>query len=497
MATTTAATTTAAWAKPLAIVFLGGLNLILVQWVLVRELTALLMGTELVVLLVTVMYFLGLSLGYLVSSRIPARALGAFGVITLALHLSLPIWFRLAAAGLAALQAYWAVFLLLPLATPFLVSAFYSIFLPRYADQQAVPLSTLYAVELAGSALGVLVLVALGGIGLPAVYVLYAAALLVILALLGVGRLRLLAIAALCAAWLAVFPALNRWSNARWYEAIHDLPAGLETLTTGYSAYQKVDVLQAPDGGRYLYLDGLLHYGTNRWSRLNVIMGSVPADLFQPEASLVIGAGSMEMERFIAERGGSVTTVELDPAVVAASTTYLDDANHMSRLANRAVIINDAKHYIANTDARYDLIATDVPAAFSIQTATLYAQPFYEQIAERLTPEGVLVVNLTTRLTENSLTARRITRSLLEVFDEIYVVTSHDARLSFAFAGDALPFDLTALHAALDANGEQSYTIYSRPAVEALVGDAPPITLDSMDLVLSISASWIAGRLDG
>ncbi len=49
---------------PLLIVFFGGLNLILVQWVLAREMTALLLGTELVVLLVSVSYFAGLSLGY-------------------------------------------------------------------------------------------------------------------------------------------------------------------------------------------------------------------------------------------------------------------------------------------------------------------------------------------------------------------------------------------------------------------------------------------------
>ncbi|MBK8023694.1 MAG: hypothetical protein IPK19_20220 [Chloroflexi bacterium] len=480
---------------PILVVFLSGVNLVLVQWMLVRELTALLMGTELVVLLVTVMYFLGLSLGYMVSGSIPVRWLPRLGVAALILHLTLPIWFRMAAAGLASIDAYWAAFLLLPLVTPLVVSSFYSVFLPLYADQQQAGLPALYAVELLGSACGVLVLVAFGGMGLSAVLIVYAVNLLILLLALGLRRWIVAAVAVLCSVWITLFPVVNGWSNARWYEALHELPQGLRTLTTSYSAYQKVDVLEAPSGDRYLYLDGLLHYGTDRWSRLNVIMGAVSADLIQPRNSLVVGAGSMEMERFIAERGGHVTTVELDPAVIEASSTYLNDVNSMDMLPNRSVIIDDAKHYMANAIEVYDLIATDVPAAFSIQTATLYSQPFYEHIARRLSPQGVLVVNLTSRLTETSIPSRRIARTLLAVFDELVVVTSNDSRLSYAFAGDSLPFGLPELQAALEASGEQSYTLYQRAAVEALTRDVQPITLDSMDLVLQISASWIADRL--
>lgn len=480
---------------PLFVVFFGGINLILVQWILVRELTALLMGTELVVLLVTVMYFGGLSLGYMISGSIPARWLSRLGAAALILHLTLPIWFRLAAASFASINSYWVVFLLLPLVTPLAVSSFFSVFLPLYADQQRASLAALYATELLGSAGGVLVLVMLGGLGLTSVLIVYTVNLLLILMTLGMRRWIVAALAFICAFWITIFPTVNDWSNARWYEALHELPPGLRTLSTTYSAYQKIDVLEAPNGARYLYLDGMLHYGTDRWSRLNVIMGAVSADLIHPQTSLVVGAGSMEMERFIAERSGHVTTVEIDPAVVEASSIYLSDVNLMGVLPNRSVIIDDAKHYMANTTELYDLIATDVPAAFSIQTATLYSQTFYEHIARRLTPQGVLVVNLTSRLTETSIPSRRIARTLLNVFDELYVVTSDNSRLSFAFAGNSLPFGLSELQAVLEASGEQSYTLYHRAAVEALTRDVQPITLDTMELVLQISASRISDRL--
>src|SRR5256885_151552 len=120
--------------SPGVIVFFGGANLILVQWVLVRELTTLLLGTELVILLVTVAYFAGLSVGYVLSGRIRRQWLPRLAVFTLAAHLTFPIWFRLIIAKLDAVGAYPLAFILLPLITPFLIPAFYSAFLPSFVD---------------------------------------------------------------------------------------------------------------------------------------------------------------------------------------------------------------------------------------------------------------------------------------------------------------------------------------------------------------------------
>ncbi len=490
--------------KTLLVVFCGGINLILIQWVLVRELTALLLGTELVVLLVSISYFAGLSLGYGLSGRVRRSWLIPIAVVTLVMHLSLPIWFRLLVVALNAIYAYPLAFVILPLLTPFVVSAPYSIFLPLLVDSGEGSLRTLYAIELIGSALGVLTLVLLGGVGIQAVYVVYSACVLVLLwALRGddVGARHVLPLpyviplAILCAAWLVVLPMVNMWSNALWYVELRGLPEGTLTLFTGYSPYQKVDVLEAPDGSRYLYLDGLQHYDPGEGSRLNVLMGSVPGFLVRPPNALVIGAGSMEMARFIAYYAGHVTTVEIDPMVIDASVRYFDAVNWMSRLTNRTIIVDDARHYIANTDERYDFVATDTPAAFTIQTATLYSEPFFAQVAERLNPGGVFVVNLTSNFAPDDLVSRRIAAGLLVHFNEVVVITSGSAGWSFAYASDDLPFDRAALETTLQNNDETAYALFETPAVRAIVGDAQPITLDSMDIVLQISADYLRGRL--
>ena len=76
-------------------VFLAGINLILIQWIMVRELTMVLLGTELVILIVSATYFLGLSVGYLLAGRIKAQWLPALAGVTLIIHLTLPVLFRL------------------------------------------------------------------------------------------------------------------------------------------------------------------------------------------------------------------------------------------------------------------------------------------------------------------------------------------------------------------------------------------------------------------
>jgi spermidine synthase len=481
--------------SPLLIVFFGGVNLILVQWVLTREMTTLLLGTELVVLLVSIAYFAGLSVGYLLAGPVRRTWLVPLGVLTLVLHLTLPVWFRLLVMWLASANLYGAAFVVLPLLTPFVISAFYSIFLPLFIDNNTGQLPSLYALELLGSVSGVLVLVALGGLGLSMVYTVYMVGLLMLLWALGMAERWLLLLAIVSGVWLLALPGLNFWSNALLYEQLQDLPAGSKTLFTAYSSYQKIDILETPDGARYLFLDGLQHFGGMSGSRLNVVEGQIPALLVRPQNALVIGAGSMEMAAMIADHAGHVTTVEIDPVVVDASLRYFDEFNRMSILTNRSIIIDDAKHFIANTPERYDLIATDLPAAHSLQTATLYSVPFYQATADHLTPGGVLAANLTSTFAFDDIVSRRVVASLLAAFDEVMVVTPESAGWSFAYASDDLPFDRQTLEAALRASGEVQFVIFETPAVKAFVGDAPPITLDSMDIVLQVSGEWIADRM--
>jgi spermidine synthase len=480
---------------PFLIVFFSGANLILVQWVLVREMTTLLLGTELVVLLISVSYFIGVSIGYLLSRRIGRRWLSLIGTATLILHLTLPITFRLLVAWLGEHNAYWAAFLILPLLTPFVVSMFYSVFLPHFIDGDGIQLSSLYATELVGTICGIGVLVFLADLGIQTVYAIYTVGLIGILIALGIRRWLAAVLIAASVVWLITFPSLNNWSNTLWYTKLLGFPENTTILFSGYSPYQKVDVLQLPDGARALYLDGLEHFNGAVGIRLNVIIGEVPALLEHPENSLVIGAGAMQTEQLIASRGGQVTTVELDPMVADVGARFFYAYNQMDALTNRTVVVDDAKHFLANSASSYDLIVGDTPAAFSIQPATLYSIPFYQTVHDHLTPNGVFVGNLTSPLIPGDTIAPRVAASLLKVFKQVIVVTPASVGWSFAFASDHLPFTVEELQSALRQNGEVQFSVFDTDAVRQLVGDTPPVTLDTMDFVLQTSAQWIKDRL--
>lgn len=480
---------------PLLIVFFGGANLILVQWVLVKELTTLLLGTELVILLTSVAYFAGLSLGYRLSGHINRRWLPLLGVLTLILHLSLPVTFRLIVTWGGVNGLYWLTFLILPLLTPFVVSAFYSIFLPLFVDNGSGKLNSLYLAEILGTIFGITTLVFLGEVGIQAVYIVYSIGLIALLLSLGISKWLGAFLAVICAAWLIVFPALNQWSNTLWYTRFLGFPEGTTVLFSGYSPYQKVDVLAIPDGERALYLDGLSHFNGSAGIGLNILVGEIPASILKPQNSLVIGAGVMQTEQLIAAYGGHVTTVELDPMVAEVGATLFYQYNQMNTLTNRTVLVDDAKHFLANTTDTYDLIVADTPAAFSIQPATLYSLPFYQSIHDHLTPDGLFVGNMTSEFLPGDTISRRIAATALNVFDDIIVVTPHSIGWSFMFAADELPFTRQELEAALRANGEGRFNIFDTAAVRALAGDAEPITLDSMDFVLQTSVEWITDRL--
>jgi spermidine synthase len=480
---------------PFLIVFFGGANLILVQWVLVREVTTLLLGTELVILLISVTYFIGVSVGYLLSGKVSRRWLVPLGVATFILHLTLPVTFRLLVTWLGMQGAYWAAFLILPLTIPFVVSAFYSIFLPLYADQGRGSVGELYFVEVLGTIFGVASLVALSDIGFEAVFSLYITGLILILLGLGISWRWGALLAVLGAVWLAIFPSVNRWSNNLWYVEFMGFPEGSDVIFSAYSPYQKVDVIELPGGERGLYLDGLSHFNGAFGHRLNTIVGSVPASLIQPQTALVIGAGVMKTEQLLALGGTVVTTVEIDPVVADVGARLFYQYNQMDVLTDRVVVVDDAKHYIANTSASYDLIVADTPAALSIQPATLYSVPFYQSIRDRLTENGLFVGNMMSQFIPGDVISRRVAASVLAVFDEVIVVTPMSVGWSFIFAADELPFTRADLEAALRANGEIQFTVFDTIAVRAIVADAAPITLDSMDLVLHTSWEWVWERL--
>ncbi len=462
---------------------------------MVRELTMLLLGTELVILLVSVAYFAGLSIGYLWSGRIKLRWLPGLAAGALVLHLTLPVTLRLVSGWSYAAGVFWIAFAALPLVMPFAVSAFYSILLPLFVDNGRGRLADLYVVELLGAVTGLAILMGVGTLGLQSLYIPYTLLLLALLALLGID-LRWLAVLCIAAAlWLAALPDLDARSNTYWFSQVFELEEP-RTVYSTYSPYQKVDILEDAKGQRYLFLNGLIDYGTDTWKRLNVMLGEVPTRLVQPKSMVTVGSGSMALEGLVADHVGHITTVELDPVVLNASRKHFVAVNRTDQLKNWSYVIDDAKHFFANTNERYGLVTMNVPAPLTAQTATLYSSAFYAGVKARLNPGGVLVVSLTRPLRVENTVARRIAAGVLANFKEAIAITPGSVGITFVFASDALPFTAADVENLLRETGEETFSIMDETALKMLVGSASPITLDSLDIALGESARRVRRLLE-
>lgn len=470
-----------------AILLLSGCNLVLLQWVMMRELTALLLGTELVALFVMLSIFIGYSVGYLASRRVSDRTLKTFAAFTLPLHLALPIMYRLLISSLDSVGEYRIGYILLLAITPFVVSAFYSMFLPRFINATG-SLATFYGLELTGAALGVILLRLIAVHYLLTIYIPYTLILIAILGLLGLSRRAVVGLAVIGVIWLTILPTLDSLSNAYVYANLQDVPNAV-SLASVYSPYQKVDVLQDSEGHLYLFLNGLMDYGSSDLVWFNVLLSEIPAQLVHPAQMAVVGSGSMSSVAFASPYAGHVTTVEIDGAVAELSQRYFGALNHLDTVPNWTLVIDDAKHFFGGSTARYDLIAMDVPAPYTIQEATLHSVEYYALLKQHLTPSGVVSVSLSSTFATSRSLAKRVTAGLLANFKEVLVVTSSSADLSFAYASDALPFDSDALEKVLRADGENEFIIYPPQAVRSEVADTKPVSVDDMRVVWDLSLS--------
>lgn len=452
---------------------------------MIREVTALLRGTEIVILLITLAYFSGYSVGYGFARRLSFGSLRKLALVAWALHLTLPFSFRYLGAFFYGQGAAGLAFMLLLFLTAFALSSFYSVLLPRFIDlagDGGQSLVRYYGVELGGAILGALALFLVGRSGW-ATAVLYQAALALLVVLLWQRPVVWAAALALVGVYAFVQPTADARSLSYSYATIQELDDP-RVLSSANTFYQRVDFLEEADGTLYIYLNGRMNYGSASLHAFNVILSRLPATLVRPEQALIVGSGSMESVRFASELAGHVTTVELDRAVIEGSRRYLADVNRLADMTNWTFHINDAKQFLGSTDQRFDLIVMDVPAPSTIQLGLLHSVDFYRLARTRLTPHGVISVSLSGIFARDRETARTVAAAIAASFPEVVVYTDRAARRSFALGGESFAFSKDDIQKAADAVGAKDFQIFERPEVLKIIEGVEPMTSDNMGYVV-------------
>lgn len=471
------------------VLFLVGMALSIAQFVMIRDFVSILYGEEVVIVLVTATFFLGLSAGYLLSLRLSRRWFEWLLASVVFLHLTFPFSYRALAAWMARAEVsgYWYLVLLFCYALLF--NTLFAVFLPRLISvesqtgaDEARRLRVYYGLELAGFMSGFLVVVFSWVKPFAWLMVPYWFILGVILHLT-LGRRWLTGLYALAA--LPVVFNLQRIdydTTARLYRDKHHI-RGAVTLYSENSPYQKVEVLRDASGGLHLYLDGLQNLNSTNLEGLNYYIAQVPARLIRPEKALLIGNGTLSSVPKIYPYCGELVTVELDPGVLKAGRLFFTPPEKLRNLERWTLHVDDGKHFLRHSDDKFDLIVVDVPSPLTVQEAYLHSMEFYALIRDHLTERGVVAVQLSGPLQRNDRTPARVTAALRQVFPQVMAIYSVRADRGFAYASQQLPFDGHAVRMA--ARGyERRLKVIPPRRVDDYLTHAVPMSVNHMDLVL-------------
>ena len=210
----------------------------------------------------------------------------------------------------------------------------------------------------------------------------------------GVGTLRIVTVC-LMVAMIAGIVASENVANM--------VEGGLYRDTVIYSeqtAYQRIVLTRRDDDVR-LFLDGNIQFCSRDEYRYHEALVHVPMALATGhEHVLVLGGGDGLAAREILKYPDvrDITIVDIDPQMtrLCASNEVIRALNGGSLDDDRVRVRNeDAKRFLQQSDAVYDMIVIDLPDPNNESLNQLYTSAFYRLVGNHLSDEGVFVTQST------------------------------------------------------------------------------------------------------
>ena len=217
-------------------------------------------------------------------------------------------------------------------------------------------------------------------------------------------------------------------------------------LHSEQSEYQRIDVFESPEFGRFLTLDGLMML-TEKDEFIYHEMITHVAMASNPEIKnvLVIGAGDGGTVRELTRYGTieNIDMVEIDRRVVEVSREYLPVTACKLDDPRVHIFYDDGLRFVRGKENRYDLIIVDSTDPFGPGEG-LFTSEFYGNCHNALTVKGILVnQHESPYYSDDAKAMQRAHRRIKEFFDmcrvyQVHIPTYPSGHWLFGFASNAV-----------------------------------------------------------
>ena len=170
-----------------------------------------------------------------------------------------------------------------------------------------------------------------------------------------------------------------------------------------FKGYQDTFAINWVGGSPYFFINGFISFRLD--SPYEKLVGAY-ASLYAPrtDKALVLGLGSGATGGAVSLLFDRVDAVEINPVVVQNLYRMKDwNFDIESRRPHVNIVVDDAIHYTKASRETYSLIVNTVTTPLYFSSSKLYTHDFFESVQQRLTPDGVYMTWVDSRVGDNGL----------------------------------------------------------------------------------------------
>jgi spermidine synthase len=166
-------------------------------------------------------------------------------------------------------------------------------------------------------------------------------------------------------------------------------------LYTAEGRNTSIAISQWSDGALQFHVAGKVEASTEIYDmKLQRMLGHLPALIHpNPRSVLVVGfGGGVTAGTFTTYPGVQrIVICELEPLIPPTSTRFFGKENYRVMNDPRTQIVyDDARHFVAVTPEKFDIITSDPIHPFVKGSASLYSKEYFEMVKSHLNPGGIV-----------------------------------------------------------------------------------------------------------